>query len=308
MPSIEQSIREAYNKMLIESTDKKKKADTKLDDGDGMDPVGQGDADIDNDGDTDSSDEYLAKKRKAIAKTTSEGKTEDDEDEEDDYEDEEDDDEDEEDDEEDDDKPKMTKESVLLHPKYGLGKVLVVNEDQSVDVMFDAGILRGLELEEKSRNPMNHDTYLPHSETERKFVDMHLDNMNIIDKETAPAPAPVLVDKAPKRHADVEDEDQDEYDEEEEGMQESFVQHIARRFNDVHRGYIEESVEINSDMYETSHSMKPSGKSSWTFSPTDPLGDDFEPKDAIMTPNMKYNEAKKWVSKKTNATTLYLLP
>ena len=40
-----------------------------LDDGDGMDPVGQGDADIDNDGDTDKSDEYLHKRRKAIAKT-----------------------------------------------------------------------------------------------------------------------------------------------------------------------------------------------------------------------------------------------
>ena len=33
-----------------------------------MDPVGQEDGDIDNDGDKDSSDEYLAKRRKAIAK------------------------------------------------------------------------------------------------------------------------------------------------------------------------------------------------------------------------------------------------
>lgn len=34
----------------------------------GMDPVGQEDDDIDNDGDTDKSDEYLAKRRKAIKK------------------------------------------------------------------------------------------------------------------------------------------------------------------------------------------------------------------------------------------------
>ena len=33
-----------------------------------LDPVGQEDGDIDNDGDEDSSDEYLAKRRKAIAK------------------------------------------------------------------------------------------------------------------------------------------------------------------------------------------------------------------------------------------------
>jgi len=33
-----------------------------------MDPVGKGDADIDNDGDTDSSDKYLHKRRKAISK------------------------------------------------------------------------------------------------------------------------------------------------------------------------------------------------------------------------------------------------
>ena len=33
-----------------------------------MDPVGQEDADIDNDGDVDSSDKYLHKRRKAIGK------------------------------------------------------------------------------------------------------------------------------------------------------------------------------------------------------------------------------------------------
>lgn len=53
-------IAEAYVKMLQE---RKEKAESKLD------PVGQADADIDNDGDTDSSDEYLHKRRKAIKKS-----------------------------------------------------------------------------------------------------------------------------------------------------------------------------------------------------------------------------------------------
>lgn len=53
-------IAEAYVKMLQE---RKEKTETKLD------PVGQADADIDNDGDTDSSDEYLHKRRKAIKKS-----------------------------------------------------------------------------------------------------------------------------------------------------------------------------------------------------------------------------------------------
>ena len=63
-------IAEAYVLMLQERKEKAAK-DAKLDDGDGMDPVGQGDADIDNDGDTDSSDEYLHKRRKAIKKSIS---------------------------------------------------------------------------------------------------------------------------------------------------------------------------------------------------------------------------------------------
>ena len=53
-------IAEAYVKMLQE---RKEKEESKLD------PVGQADADIDNDGDTDSSDEYLHKRRKAIKKS-----------------------------------------------------------------------------------------------------------------------------------------------------------------------------------------------------------------------------------------------
>lgn len=44
------------------------KSTKKTDDGDGMDPVGKGDADIDNDGDVDNSDKYLHKRRKAISK------------------------------------------------------------------------------------------------------------------------------------------------------------------------------------------------------------------------------------------------
>ena len=67
-------IAEAYVKMLQE---RKKAKDAKLDDGDGMDPVGQGDADIDNDGDTDSSDEYLHKRRTAIKKSLKKEENED---------------------------------------------------------------------------------------------------------------------------------------------------------------------------------------------------------------------------------------
>jgi len=60
-------------KMKKDDEDGKKKAKKapvtdKDDDGDGMDPVGQEDGDIDNDGDKDSSDKFLMKKRKAIGK------------------------------------------------------------------------------------------------------------------------------------------------------------------------------------------------------------------------------------------------
>lgn len=54
------SVANAYLRMLQEA---KKKDEEKLD------PVGQEDGDIDNDGDKDSSDEYLAKRRKAIKKS-----------------------------------------------------------------------------------------------------------------------------------------------------------------------------------------------------------------------------------------------
>jgi hypothetical protein len=61
-------IAEAYVKMLQE---RKEKEESKLD------PVGQADADIDNDGDTDSSDEYLHKRRKAIKKSMKKEENED---------------------------------------------------------------------------------------------------------------------------------------------------------------------------------------------------------------------------------------
>lgn len=66
MTDINNNISAAYLSMLEEK--KKPKKDEVLDDGDGMDPVGQGDADIDNDGDVDKSDEYLTKRRAAIKK------------------------------------------------------------------------------------------------------------------------------------------------------------------------------------------------------------------------------------------------
>ena len=51
-----QKIAEVYKQMLLDEAKKK------------MDPVGQADADIDNDGDVDDSDEYLHNRRKAIKK------------------------------------------------------------------------------------------------------------------------------------------------------------------------------------------------------------------------------------------------
>ena len=51
--------------------------DAKDDDGEGMDPVGKGDKDIDNDGDHDDSDKYLIKRRKAIFKARVKAKDED---------------------------------------------------------------------------------------------------------------------------------------------------------------------------------------------------------------------------------------
>lgn len=61
------SVANAYLRMLSEA---KKKEEEKLD------PVGKADADIDNDGDVDDSDEYLHKRRKAIKKSMKEEKVE----------------------------------------------------------------------------------------------------------------------------------------------------------------------------------------------------------------------------------------
>ena len=48
---------------------KKAKVTDKEDDGEGMDPVGKADSDIDNDGDSDESDEYLKNRRKEVGKS-----------------------------------------------------------------------------------------------------------------------------------------------------------------------------------------------------------------------------------------------
>ena len=68
--------KKANNSAVAEK--KKAKKDDKLDDGDGMDPVGKADADIDNDGDVDKTDDYLNNRRDAIrSKMKSKGKKED---------------------------------------------------------------------------------------------------------------------------------------------------------------------------------------------------------------------------------------
>lgn len=59
-----QSIWNAF----LEVQEKKAPVTKKDDDGEGMDPVGKEDGDVDNDGDKDSSDEYLANRRKKIGK------------------------------------------------------------------------------------------------------------------------------------------------------------------------------------------------------------------------------------------------
>ncbi len=47
---------------------KKAKKTDKEDDGEGMDPVGAEDSDVDNDGDSDESDEYIKNRRKAVGR------------------------------------------------------------------------------------------------------------------------------------------------------------------------------------------------------------------------------------------------
>jgi len=67
--SLEESI------MRVVFAEAKKAPVTKKDDdGDGMDPVGQEDGDVDNDGDEDDSDEYLKNRRKAVGKAVKKDK------------------------------------------------------------------------------------------------------------------------------------------------------------------------------------------------------------------------------------------
>ena len=61
-------IRNVWAAYLEVQEKKKAPVTDKDDDGEGMDPVGKADGDIDNDGDKDSSDEYLANRRKKIGK------------------------------------------------------------------------------------------------------------------------------------------------------------------------------------------------------------------------------------------------
>ena len=59
---LQSKLRESYDPWIEEAKTKKKKKKSALD------PVGQEDGDVDNDGDTDSSDAYLANRRKAVSK------------------------------------------------------------------------------------------------------------------------------------------------------------------------------------------------------------------------------------------------
>ena len=65
----------------LASVSEKKKTDDE-DDGDGLDPVGAEDSDVDNDGDSDESDDYLNNRRKTVGKAIKKKKNGDDEDEE----------------------------------------------------------------------------------------------------------------------------------------------------------------------------------------------------------------------------------
>lgn len=71
----ETEVKGVLGKIEKEESPKKKKDDDKKapvtdkeDDGEGLDPVGAEDGDVDNDGDSDDSDKYIKNKRKAIGK------------------------------------------------------------------------------------------------------------------------------------------------------------------------------------------------------------------------------------------------
>ena len=74
-------IREDAYAAVFDEAKKAKKTD-KEDDGDGLDPVGAEDSDVDNDGDSDESDDYLNNRRKIVGKAIKKKKNGDDEDEE----------------------------------------------------------------------------------------------------------------------------------------------------------------------------------------------------------------------------------
>jgi len=79
----EAEVKGVLGKIEKEEAPKKKKNDDKKapvtdkeDDGDGLDPVGAEDGDVDNDGDSDDSDKYIKNKRKAIGKAIDKEKEE----------------------------------------------------------------------------------------------------------------------------------------------------------------------------------------------------------------------------------------
>ena len=65
-----EAIRDKFDELAPTVFGEAKKAPVtdKNDDGDGMDPVGKEDDDVDNDGDSDDSDEYLKNRRKVVSK------------------------------------------------------------------------------------------------------------------------------------------------------------------------------------------------------------------------------------------------
>ena len=71
-------IREDAYAAVFDEAKKAKKTD-KEDDGDGLDPVGAEDSDVDNDGDSDESDDYLNNRRKTVGKAIKKKKNGDDE-------------------------------------------------------------------------------------------------------------------------------------------------------------------------------------------------------------------------------------
>jgi len=140
--------REYWQQLWQEAVSKKKK----------LDPVGKADADIDNDGDTDSSDEYLHNRRKAIKKSMSKNESEV---------------------EEAKVCPKCDgkgcehcdgkgtheayesmcgkmnaskkyKKEAVMHDDHGYGEIIAENEDGSVDVLFDCEVKFGISYEELS--------------------------------------------------------------------------------------------------------------------------------------------------------------